>query len=1099
MEEILHRAERLEEEYDWGGAAESYEKELNLLPQDDFSKRGEIHERLGCAFYHFAFQAESKDEFRERLRQSTVAYEKAIEFCGKVNEPVKTARTSRCNAMIAYIGYWLASEVPEKKRMLNECWRRTNEALKSFEEARDASQYGRTYNQLSSSVVFGFPFEWDFQTRKMMIREAVEYGEQAIKSLSLSEDTLELARAHARTALYLEVFALYFLDADEKKANYQKARDYRTRAKKISEDVALSESTWPIFGAEGVFRGEATDEAVPNLTKALEYSRKTKDKFIIGCGLDWLAYHTSYKRVVTENPDESLRLAEAILQYAEDAKRHYSPISFTSPRDDDCWVDGIDADYFYFLAGRETDVEKKQTLLEKAIVAAREGLKRAEASGYIEIIMTEHGVFSNILTDVAQLEKRTDEKKAILREAMKHREESSRITENIQPFSYWNRAVDQSNLAYIKGFLAELARDTPEEENLIRKAILYYENTMRLGLTELSMATSLVGTGALLFFRGAGNNRYQIGKRFDRLYEITNDRECLRKALTAFAKAVEYYQKIGLTSRVAECQWKAATTYDVLGEHLKAAENFALASDNYKSAAENIPQLKVFYRDQASYMLAWTEIEKARDNHERQEYDLAKEHFEKAAFTHKSLKQWSYLAPNYAAWVRLEQAEGLSRKEQDEEARESFEQAARLFDETKTSIQSQFDKIENADEKRMATNMLKATGMRHEYCEARIAVEEAKILDKKGDHYSSSKKYGLAAEAFERISERQESEQEKREMQFITALSRAWQKMTMAEAEASLTLYAEASQVFEQARDYASNEKTKMLVLGHSRFCRALEAGTRFADTRDQALHALAVQHLASASNYYIKADFQTASEYAKATKLLFDAYAYMDNAEKEKDPEKKAKLYIMIERVLQTSAGSYTKAEHPEKREQILKLLEKAKEEQELAASMTEALHAPSIVSATTAFSSPTPTQEEAVGSERFEHADIQANLIIRQKELRIGEDLSIELELVNAGKGSALLTKVTEIIPKGFELAGEPETCRVEDSYINLKGKRLDPLKTEEVKLVLKPTVQGTFSLKPTVLYLDENGKYKSHEPEPVLIVVRELGIKGWLKGER
>jgi hypothetical protein len=50
--------------------------------------------------------------------------------------------------------------------------------------------------------------------------------------------------------------------------------------------------------------------------------------------------------------------------------------------------------------------------------------------------------------------------------------------------------------------------------------------------------------------------------------------------------------------------------------------------------------------------------------------------------------------------------------------------------------------------------------------------------------------------------------------------------------------------------------------------------------------------------------------------------------------------------------------------------------------------------------------------------------------------------------------------------------DTCRVEDSYLNIKGKRLDPLKTEEVKLVLKPTVQGTFSLKPTVLYLDENG---------------------------
>jgi uncharacterized repeat protein (TIGR01451 family) len=224
-----------------------------------------------------------------------------------------------------------------------------------------------------------------------------------------------------------------------------------------------------------------------------------------------------------------------------------------------------------------------------------------------------------------------------------------------------------------------------------------------------------------------------------------------------------------------------------------------------------------------------------------------------------------------------------------------------------------------------------------------------------------------------------------------------------------------------------------------------------------------------------------------------------MDKAQKEADPEKKTRLYALADRILQTSAGSFMKAEHPEKREQVLRLIEKVKEEQELALSLSDVLHTPSIVSATTAFASPTPTQEEAVGSERFEHADIQANLIIRQKELKIGESLHLEIELVNAGKAPALLIKVNEVIPEGFELVEKPENYRVEDSYLNLKGKRLDALKTEDVKLILKPNVQGVFPLKPKVLYLDENGKYKSHEPEPVTITVKELGIKGWLKGER
>ena len=550
---------------------------------------------------------------------------------------------------------------------------------------------------------------------------------------------------------------------------------------------------------------------------------------------------------------------------------------------------------------------------------------------------------------------------------------------------------------------------------------------------------------------------------------------------------------------MAECHWKIAQAYDALDEHSNAAQHFDSASDNYVSAAENIPQLKGFYQDHACYMQAWSEIEKARHHHERQEYGLAEEHFENAANLHKSLKQWSYLAPNYFAWAQVEHAEELSRKDQSEEALQAFEHAARLFEETEKTIRDKLAKIEDPDEKQMATQMVNATDSRREYCLARIAIEEAKILDKKGDHYASSEKYCSAAETLQKIAQAAESEQDKKEFRLITILSQAWAKMTGAEAEGSPDLYLEASQLFEEAKEFSPNEKAKMLALGHSRFCRALEAGTKFADTGNAELYKIAIQQLESAAKHYVRAGFQNASEYAKATELLLDAYMHTDNAKVESDPEKKARLYMMAEKVLQTSAGSFMKAEHPEKREQVLRLLEKVKEERELALSLSEVLHAPSIVSTTSAFTTPTPNQENAVGLEKFENANVQANLVTHQKQLKVGENLDLEIELINAGKSSAQLIKITEVIPTGFELAEKPEIYRVEDSYLNMKGKRLDPLKTEEVRLTIKPKAQGEFFLKPTILYLDENGTYKSHQPEPVSITVKELGIKGWIKGER
>jgi hypothetical protein len=230
----------------------------------------------------------------------------------------------------------------------------------------------------------------------------------------------------------------------------------------------------------------------------------------------------------------------------------------------------------------------------------------------------------------------------------------------------------------------------------------------------------------------------------------------------------------------------------------------------------------------------------------------------------------------------------------------------------------------------------------------------------------------------------------------------------------------------------------------------------------------------------------------------LLDAYAYMDNGKKEDDPAKRARFFMMAEKVLQGAADSYENAGHISKKELISRLLERVHGEKEIALSLTEILHAP-VISSTTVFPVPTPSFERAVGLEAFQHAEIRANLVAREKELKIGEDLELEIELANAGKGPAILVQIENVIPQGFVLAEMPQAYRVEDGCINMKGKRIDPLKAEELKLVLRTRARGIFPFKPRIVYNDENGACKSHEPEPITVTVKELGIKGWLKGER
>jgi len=147
-----------------------------------------------------------------------------------------------------------------------------------------------------------------------------------------------------------------------------------------------------------------------------------------------------------------------------------------------------------------------------------------------------------------------------------------------------------------------------------------------------------------------------------------------------------------------------------------------------------------------------------------------------------------------------------------------------------------------------------------------------------------------------------------------------------------------------------------------------------------------------------------------------------------------------------------------------------------------------------------PTQVHERAGSLESLEYTDVQSNIMATPRELKLGESLELEIEVTNTRKeGTVLLTKIAEVIPEGFGIARKPELYRMEGNCLNLKKKRLDPSKTEEVKLVLTPKVQGTFHIKPKIVYLDENGKEKTCEPEPISITVKELGIKGWLKGER
>lgn len=1032
-------------------------------------------------------QAENQNQFRERIVQAISAYGRASESYAKLSTDGKQAR---CDAMLAYMKYWFADNFVEKGSMLNEAWKLAKDAFKLFRDQEDAVECARTYNQLSETALLQCLLEWHHSNIESTIKSAIETGDETIRLVSRLADHNELSKAYVKTASFYEIFSVFLEDEDQQRSQREKARNYWLKAKQLSEKVAILEL--PISISQSWDWKSGTDESFKLFNEALEYSRETGDKLLTGGALEHLAIQAHWRGDTTEDYEERLASYERWLRYAEEAKKEYTLISFFSSS---FFSEAPYSHYYWHLADLETDLQRRRSLLQKAVDAARNQVKTAKLYPHPHSVFFAHMALYMALTDLAKTETNSEEKIAFLKEALEHAEEAVRKSYGIYSYNYRNVGIAHSFLGDIRSQLAKLAADSESKENLLRHAVFDKEAAVKLlgkdiPFLEKTGSTAIIARTAL-FQRDYGNLLVL-------LYEQTHNEEDLRRAAKAFEHLAELFQKGNFASRMAECYWKAAQTYDTLEEYLQAAERFSQASEGYKKAAEKLPQLKEFYLEHSLYMSAWSEIEKARQSHKRHEFDSARKHYETAAGFHNSTKRWNHLAQNYVAWAKLENAEELTRTQVMTDAARTYEEAAKLFEQAKISLAKELPRVQDSAERILIKRLINAAEIRQEYCTAMTALEEARILDKKGEHFSSSEKYGEVAGVLERMIPRLDEEDDRREIKRCTCRARAWQKMSEAEAEAQPELYLEASRLFEQAKDLSRSEKGRMHDLGLSRFCKAMEVGTRFGDTRAVALHSAAMEHLESAANYFLKAGFENASEYTEGCKLLFDAYVCVDKANKETDHESKAKMYLAAEKLLSASADFYGRAEYPAKKEEVIRLLDKVRKEKELAISLTEIFHGPTVTTLSTGIlATPTAGHEKPVGLERFEHADIQANITAKQNDLKVGEDFLLQIELVNAGRGSAQLMKVEDLIPDGFEVRETPERYRIENKQLNMKGKQLSPLRTEEVKLVLRSKVRGQFVLRPRILYIDEGGKYKSHEPEPLEVTVKELGISGWVRG--
>jgi predicted amidohydrolase/tetratricopeptide (TPR) repeat protein len=936
----------------------------------------------------------------------------------------------------------------------------------------------------------------DGKEKQLTAQEAADYSKQAISVLSELGDNSELVLAYSVASLHSWYAANISEQEGKRNELAQESLSYSEKAVALSKDFDdpyyTAMSRWAAAFSTLFFSGKI-EVSLQYAKEMLEQGSIARDNYLKGVACYLLTFITDWMKSRESIASKKKERCEEIIRYAREAIHYLTLVSqdFMMAETHQLYVES----YSSLACDVEANVENKRVLQEKAVRIARKGLEYAVRSGSPDAMGSALHALSKALHFYANLQSEKGKKRKLLREGLINRNKFIEFVQASFPSNYWIFGVGKYYAASMEADLARLEENRNKKIVLLEKAILDMQDGV-------SNCKKWISSRASPFHKIiVAEYQDTFGDILCHLYSLDHDKTNLVRAIEVYNDSAKKYKEADLPSRAAESYWKMARNKDQLGKPEEAAESFEDASRQYNAATKKIQQFADFYEDYAIYMKAWTKIEKAKAAHKREEYANAQQHYQEATSFLTQSKPWSYLSPNFHAWSLLEHAEDLSRKESNTKSIDAFREAARLFEEIEKHIKfahSQLQSFEARDEKAMVIELVEISNIRREYCVGRIAIEEAKILDRQGDHASSSQKYASASKIFQKIVEGMKHEADRQEFRPIVFVCKAWQMMTQAEAEASPDFYLKAAEIFDEAKEHSLNERAKILALGNSRFCKALEAGTRFEATRDKKLHLTATQHLESAANYYIKAGFKTASEYAVATRRLLDGYIYMDSANIETDPEKKARYYVAAERVLQTSVESYLRAQHPEKAQQVRQLLDRVREERTLVTSLNEVLHAPTVASSTTSFATPTSTRENAVGLERFDHTNVQAHLTIPE-EVTMNDSLQIQIDLVNVAKNPGLLIRIDDILPKGFILTETPLEYNVKDGSIDLGGKKFEPLKVESIRVSARATDFGIFKVSPQVIFIDEAGKFRTCSPRPMNIkvqapapIAREKGLK-------
>lgn len=1056
MNEVSQKARRFE----WISAASTAKIAAESTPSGDPIQKATAFEVSGKCYFKAAFQSNSRTEFVDLMRDSARYFATASTLYSSISSD---GLARRAQARSFFANFWISEDFPRRKDLIRDCVsigldaKRTFEANNRTTEAVETSADCLIYFRES----LNFASNWkDFNEQ---FHEALTVGREVEDQIERLAD-YDLAQEGLSVIVWLlSLEAQVLFDPKEFKTFENEAR----RVASLMSDLTTKIKTPFASCLEALSNGNVVFDFEGDYSRAMmlyetaaKEALKTGDSLLRGRIL-WLVAQVAFWLGTSKEDIESRRAA--LEKGVESAVASISLFESSRPTGDLAAAHASCSECHVELANQvETEASNKANHLRKAIEVSTEGIGYEIGTWAWNQVAHSQSKARYFLSRLVT----PDEKRRLLIDALPTREETVRVADALFP-NFWNRAVMRNYSALLKSEIASDEQDLDRRRTKLVEAVSDMEACLEIGKR---WATSPGITRRLAQYSE------WFGRILAELFRATGDPKVGQRAIKTFETSIEYLNQGGFLGAVGSVRWRIARVWDSLSDFETASEAFGIAAQDYRTGAFKVSGAAATYEELARYMEAWQHCEAARSSHDIGNYFKSEEEYAKSAEILRSTKTWEFLSQPFEAQSILEKGEAFSAEEKEDLASEAFRSAEAKFTEAGSRLQRDRPASAGTAEERELDEWLETLDGRDDYCHFRVLLEEARALKRKGQHAASGRKYRMASQGFKELKTMRDYPNSA-ELETLAMFCDGWGTMEEAESNPSAESYSKASHIFLQVTKLPVKRQFRLLALGNSSICSALETGVRFNQTRDTQSYGALKTSLQSAADYYREVGLTKTEGWIQATQQVFDALLYISQAESHEDPERKARLYHLAETHLEHAAISYENAGFVNEKTDVLLRLETTRERRQLLqAALQKLSKTPGVSGPGSALFPITLSRGKPSGLERFDEAFVVGELSFSQPYVILGASFVVELDIANVGGGTATLLKVQDAAPEGFLYEEDKNLFRIAEGYVNLAGKRLEHLQTFKLKIALTASSEGVYSIRPRVFFADDKGNYRS-----------------------